>query len=29
VLPLDEPESVIDELVARVAGLGPLQRYAH
>jgi pilus assembly protein CpaF len=27
VRPLDEPDSVIDELVARVAGLGALQRY--
>jgi pilus assembly protein CpaF len=27
VRPLDEPETVIDELVARVSGLGPLQRY--
>lgn len=27
VLPLDDPDQMIDELVARVAGLGPLQRY--
>jgi pilus assembly protein CpaF len=27
VLPVDDPDRVIDELVARVAGLGPLQPY--
>jgi hypothetical protein len=27
VRPVDDPERVVDELVARVAGFGPLQRY--
>jgi hypothetical protein len=27
VLPVDDPDRVVDELVARVAGLGPLQPY--
>jgi pilus assembly protein CpaF len=27
VRPVDDPDEVVDELVARVAGLGPLQRY--
>ncbi len=27
VRPVDNPEEVVDELVARVAGFGPLQRY--
>ena len=27
VSPVGEPEAVVDELVARVAGFGPLQRY--
>ncbi|MEP6666469.1 MAG: ATPase, T2SS/T4P/T4SS family, partial [Nocardioidaceae bacterium] len=27
VRPVDDPEQVVDELVARVAGFGPLQRY--
>src|SRR3954468_2145142 len=27
VLPVDDPDRVVDELVARVSGLGPLQPY--
>jgi len=27
VRPIEDPEEVVDELVARIAGLGPLQRY--
>jgi hypothetical protein len=27
VRPVDDPDSVVEELVARVAGFGPLQRY--
>jgi hypothetical protein len=27
VRPVDDPDAVVDELVARVAGFGPLQRY--